>query len=213
MLLTAIAAGGLIACGSDDDENARQDNKREGVEKAFLTAMVAHHQSAIEMSEIAETRAEEEFIKQLAADISVTQEREITRMKQIYERRLGSELKPDHTAHEGLGLSAERAGMTHSAEMNEILRSADPFDRAFVDEMVPHHEGAVRMAKVVLKSTEDAALRKLAQGIISTQEREIQAMNDFRTKEFGGLVPSGHRMGSEEKMPDGEEDHGADHSG
>lgn len=192
LLLTATAAAGLIACGSDDDnESADASDKTRAAEKAFLTGMVAHHQSAIEMAEIAERRGQDPFVKRLAADITSSQEREIARMEQIHERLFDSKLKPDPRAHDALGLTAEEAGMTHSPETSKMLHSADPFDRAFVDEMVPHHEGAVRMSEVVLKSTKDAQLRRLAEGIVSTQEREIEEMNDFRTKRFGGPVPKG----------------------
>ena len=59
----------------------------------------------------------------------------------------------------------------------------------FVDEMVPHHEGAIAMARAVLKETRDPELRKLAQDIIRAQEREISEMNAFRKREYGGGAP------------------------
>ena len=209
-----LTAAALSACGGDDgDENART-GKTEQAEKAFLTGMVAHHQSAIEMADIAAQKGQDAFIKKLARDIRSTQDREIVRMEEIYERRFGAELKPDSRAHDALGLTAEEAGMTHSPETSEMLRAANPFDRAFVDEMVPHHEGAIRMANAVLKSTKDSGLRRLAEGIVSTQEREIEEMNDFRTREFGGPVPAGagHKTDAEPKTPAGDEEHGAGHS-
>ncbi len=191
-LLIALFAAVLVAvtaaaCGGDDSESGAGDV--ETVEKAFLTGMVHHHGTAIEMAEIAQEKGSAPFITNLGQDIVMTQEAEIEEMNQIYTRLVGGELQPDPGAHDGLGLSAEEAGMTHTAETNEMLRSADPFDRAFVDEMVPHHTGAVKMAEVVLESTEDAELRKLASGFISTQEREIDEMNSFRTEKFGGPVP------------------------
>lgn len=213
-LLTLLLALGLAACGSDDDENSSGGSggagKAEAVEKAFFTGMVHHHESAIEMAKIAQQRGQDPFIKKLAGEIIATQERETGQMQKIYQRLFGSELKPDAGAHDGLGLSAEEAGMTHNEQTNEILRAADPFDRAFVDEMVPHHKGAIRMAQVVLKSTEDPALRNLAEGIMSTQEREVKEMNAFRTKEFGGPVPENAGHGGEEKMP-ADEEHGGEH--
>lgn len=206
----ALLATGLVACGDDDDGgDGATGQQASAVEKAFLTGMVHHHESAVDMAEIAEERSEDPFVKGLAEDIVSTQEREIARMEEIYERRFGGELKPDPGAHDGLGLTAAAAGMTHSPETNEMLRSADPFDRAFVDEMVPHHRGAVKMSNVVLRQTEDAALRRLAEGIVSTQEREILGMNDFRTREYGAPVPAGAGHGGESK---GEKEHGEGHS-
>ena len=206
LLLTGVLVFGVAACGGDDDEGSSGSaGNAESVEKAFLTGMVHHHETAIEMSEIARERGQAPFIKGLAEDIASTQEREMAEMKEIYTRLLGGELKPDPMAHDGLGLSAGEAGMTHSPDTNDMLRAADPFDRAFVDEMVPHHIGAVKMADVVLESTKDADLRKLAEGIISTQEREIEEMNAFRTEKYGGPVP--------ETKAGGGGEHGGGHSG
>ena len=49
-------------------------------------------------------------------------------------------------------------------------------DHDFVTMMIPHHQGAVDMAKAVLLYTQDPAMRNLAQGIITEQQYEIQLM-------------------------------------
>lgn len=209
LVLVALALA-ATACGSDDDEDtpARESAKQDlRVEKAFLTGMVHHHETAIEMAKIAEERGQDRFVKRLAAAIAGTQEREIAQMRSIHTRLLESTLKPDPRAHDGLGLTAEEAGMTHDADTNQALREADPFDRAFVDEMVPHHHGAVAMARVVLKDTKDAELRTLAETIIRTQEREIEEMNDFRERKFGAPVPESRGHESETST----EEHGTGH--
>ena len=214
LLLTATGARGLLACWSDDDRESKGAGaKGNAAERAFLTAMVSHHESALEMAEIADERAEHRFVKELAGEIAAAQAREISEMKRIHERLFDGELRPDHGAHDGLGLTAAEAGMTHSPHTNRALRSADPFDRAFVDEMVPHHEGAVRMANAVLRRTQDAPLRRLAERIISTQRTEIREMNDFRAKEFGGPAPGGPRNGMEPEdgMPGGQDEHAPGH--
>lgn len=52
-------------------------------------------------------------------------------------------------------------------------------DADFVCGMIPHHEGAVDMAKIVLEHGKDAELRALADGIIAAQEKEIAFMQDW----------------------------------
>ena len=46
--------------------------------------------------------------------------------------------------------------------------------------MIPHHQGAIDMAKVELKYGKDPELKKLAQDIIDAQEKEISFMKDWR---------------------------------
>ena len=188
---------GLAACGDDEDEGsgdtggAASSTNGGGnpAERGFLEAMVPHHESAISMAEIGVERAEDPGIKKLAAAIRGAQEPEIEQMRNLHQRLVGSPLKPNEAGHEALGLSAEEAGMGHGEEEMKRLEAADPFDRAFVDEMVPHHEGAIKMAEAVLPKTDDAELKKLAQSIIDAQKRESQEMNDFRTEKYGGPVP------------------------
>jgi uncharacterized protein (DUF305 family) len=52
-------------------------------------------------------------------------------------------------------------------------------DVDFVTGMIPHHQGAIDMAKIVLEKGRSPEIKKLAQGIIITQEAEIKVMNDW----------------------------------
>ncbi|KND60318.1 putative exported protein [Candidatus Burkholderia verschuerenii] len=62
--------------------------------------------------------------------------------------------------------------------MSNIQYTGDA-DRDFVAHMIPHHEGAVEMAKVELKYGKDAQLRKLAKDIIAAQDKEIAFMKKW----------------------------------
>ena len=59
------------------------------------------------------------------------------------------------------------------------------FERAFLDEMIVHHEGAVAMAQMVLQKSQRPELLKLANEIIAAQTAEIGMMRNWKAQWFG----------------------------
>jgi uncharacterized protein (DUF305 family) len=209
LLLAALAAA-VAACGGGgvgDAQRAAND-----AERAFLQGMVPHHESAVEMARLASREGEHAEVRELAGRIEEAQAREIETMRSIHERLFdGASLEPDPRAHERLGLGADEAGMGH--EDLSGLRRADPFDRAFVDMMVPHHRGAIRMAHVVLEQTDDAELSGLARAIVAHQSREVEQMNAWREAWYGAESPAGGVPRPGEHGGRGGGEHGAGHGG
>lgn len=211
-LMTLVCLAGLVvalsACGDADGDAAAPAGEGLPVEQAFLSGMVPHHLSAVAMSEVALEEAESDTIRQLAEGIIAEQEAEIEEMGSIHQRLFDSELQPDPGAHDALGLTAEEAGMGHGdpAEAAALLRGAQPFDLAFVDEMMGHHMGAVRMSESVLADAQDDQVRDLAERIIASQEAEIAEMTDFREAEYPDApapAPHGGEMSGGDAHPEG----------
>lgn len=189
--MLALLAALLVACGESDDttmdDMAGHDmdgmtmSSEGATDAGFVNDMTPHHESAIEMAKIAQRRAEHPEIAKLADKIVETQSAEIDELAQLGERL-------DVSDGETLGLSMEAMGM----EMDTgSLESAEPFDQAFIDMMIPHHQGAIEMAQVELEEGSDGETVDLAQRIIEAQSAEIEEMNSWRTEWYGEPSPAG----------------------
>ena len=77
-------------------------------------------------------------------------------------------------------MSMEEAMQKMMQDMH-MESTGDP-DKDFARMMIPHHQGAIDMAKVVIAHGTDARIRKLAQEIIAAQEKEIAEMQAWLKK-------------------------------
>lgn len=60
-------------------------------------------------------------------------------------------------------------------------KTGDSFDQAFLEMMIPHHEGAIDMAKLAQKNAGHSEIKKMADDIITAQQKEIDQMNAWLT--------------------------------
>lgn len=167
-LAALVAAGALTVAGCGDDDGSPAAGN--GTDRAFVAEMIPHHEGAVEMAEIAQERGQSPFVKGLAEDIIRTQTEEITELRSQDEELADAGVKKG-----SLGGGHSAMGMD---EDTTSLKTAEPFDRAFLEMMLPHHTGALEMARTELAEGEDPDLKALAQEIIDAQEREIRAMRE-----------------------------------
>lgn len=71
-----------------------------------------------------------------------------------------------------------------SRDMAAVPMTGDA-DRDFTAMMIPHHQGAIDMARYELANGKDPAMRKLARNIVTAQEKEIAAMRGWQAKHPG----------------------------
>jgi uncharacterized protein (DUF305 family) len=169
-VIALFAVLALAGCG--DDDGAAGGNETDA---AFVVDMSAHHLGAIEMARLAHDRATHPQIHALADAIIGSQETEIARMKAI-----GKDLPEPPEG--GMGISHADMGMGMDTRLLEYVR---PFDRVFIDMMIPHHEGALVMAKRVIADGEQPQLRRMARAMIAAQAREIAQMKRWRKAWYG----------------------------
>lgn len=94
----------------------------------------------------------------------------------------GMHMMPDGTMMHDSGMSMSDMMM----DMNAALRgkTGDALDRAFIEEMIIHHEGAVEMAEILLQGTTRPELIQLGNDVITAQTGEIQMMREWRQTWF-----------------------------
>lgn len=199
--LALIAAAAVVVGCGDDNANNMGGSSGNATDAAFVNDMVPHHRSAVEMAKLARTRAEHPELRKLADHIVSAQEREIDTMNSVK-----ADLSDAHSEH--MGGDDHMSGSEHARGMGmdpQELRDAKPFDRAFIDMMIRHHEGAVTMAKEGLKKGEHPKLRGLAEDIVSAQEREIAQLREWRKEWYGSTGSSDDAMHEPDDAMHGEE--------
>ncbi|MDQ3913312.1 MAG: DUF305 domain-containing protein [Actinomycetota bacterium] len=66
------------------------------------------------------------------------------------------------------------------------LANRKPFDKAFIDAMIPHHQSAIAMANVALEESKNQQIRQIAEDIVRAQKREISQMQRWRERWYPG---------------------------
>src|SRR5215210_2634045 len=142
-------------------------------DRHFIDAMVPHHQGAIAMAKVALNHAEHEEIEELSHNIISGQQDEIEELKSIKKEEFGTSQVPMEMSQEQM----RDMGMMMDPQE---LANKEPFDKAFIDTMVPHHQSAIYMAQVANEKSSDPHIKDLAENIISDQQEEIEQMKQWR---------------------------------
>jgi uncharacterized protein (DUF305 family) len=153
----------------------------------FLDAMMLHHEGAIVMAEDALEKSNREEIKTLSNEIIAAQRAEIAQMQEWRQAWYPSASADPVMYHaEGNHEMPMTPEMKSMMRMDMDLGAADEeFDLRFMDAMIPHHEGALVMAQEVLEKSDRPELQALAQEILSSQQAEIDQMNQWRKDWYG----------------------------
>ncbi len=225
--LALVCVLGLAACSGSDDEPAERDDTEprslviqpgrpgednetvdpddvvaqpgtDGADVAFMQQMVPHHAQALEMSQLAQTRASDDQVVAMARRIKGAQGPEILGMTSWLQSRglevpetmgdaLGMGGSGGHSGHGGHSHGGDdtgamsRHGMLTERQMSALAaaRGAE-FDRLFVAGMIQHHEGAVAMARDEMEAGSDTVAMELAADVAAGQQAEIRRLVDIR---------------------------------
>jgi uncharacterized protein (DUF305 family) len=142
----------------------------------FVQGMIPHHQGAIDMAKVELQYGKDPEIKKLAEAVVKAQDGEIAVMNEWLAKTDKATLpvSPDSTKANDQAMATLMKNMTETYTGNA--------DVDFVKGMIPHHQGAIAMAKIALQYAKDATLLKLAGDIVAAQESEINFMNEWLKK-------------------------------
>lgn len=146
---------------------------------AFAQQMIPHHQQAVAMAELAETRAADPELKALAAQIKAAQAPEIATMTGWLTTWGQPTAAPG--GHGGHGTDpSSMPGMMTDEQMKALeAATGTTFDQHFTRMMVAHHEGAVTMAKDEQANGSHQAAKDLAKKIEADQTAEIATLKSI----------------------------------
>lgn len=178
VILTGFVAGysvnhgyyGMMSMMGMDSDNVMGRN----VDKQFIEQMIPHHESAIAMANLALQKTKHDEVKTLANNIISSQTAEINMMKEWYKDWYGVDV-PTVSASNMWGGS-----MMESETSTDELSAASDFDEAFLSQMIEHHQMAVMMANMLSISTSRSEMKKLANDIITAQNKEIGDMQQWQ---------------------------------
>lgn len=181
-----------------EDDTTEDTNKfatltGEAYDEAFIADMLAHHEGALDMAEIAGAATERKEILDLSQSIMQTQSQEIIKMQALqaewgYEKTFGG-----HLSHSGMGNEMSGTMMDMGKEL-EGLKGME-FDKKFLELMIEHHQQAVDMSKYADANASHQEIKDLAKQIINAQVAEIAQMQQwqmewgFASNDSGSSMP------------------------
>jgi uncharacterized protein (DUF305 family) len=181
--ITLALATTLAACGSDESSvsdtttatgsTASAEMNEADVE--FAQGMIAHHEQAIEMAEIAldPSRGASPEVVDLATRIQGAQDPEVQLMT-AWLTAAGEPVAMDTS--EGHDMSS-MPGMMTAEQMDEMASlTGAAFDTVWLEMMIAHHEGAVSQSETVKREGSNPDVLALADAIIAAQQGEIDEM-------------------------------------
>lgn len=164
----------LLALTGCTESRAPENASFNEADLKFVEQMIPHHQQAVQLADLAETRAEDEEVRSIAMDISFIQAIEVEELQGWLLDWGISHGTDDHDDH------GDMAGMLTDEELQSLdAASGTDFDLLFSQLMVKHHEGAIDAARSVLNDGKSADVKGFAESVIETQTAELEELQSI----------------------------------
>lgn len=176
--------GSMMSYRSPGTTTLNTNTTYNGVDKHFIEQMIPHHDGAIAMSKLALERSKSTEVRALAQAIIDAQTRENQQMRTWYRTWYGADVPTANTNSGGMmsgGMMSGSGMHMGGREDLDSLRSATNFDKAFIEQMIPHHQMAIMMARMLAAGTTRPEMTEFSKAIISAQSSEITQMQLWYT--------------------------------
>lgn len=154
----------------------------------FTGMMIPHHYQALVLSDLVPDRSSDTRLEALASRIHLEQGLEIGTMRG-WEGGNGLPKTDPQASYEEMLADpemVEEMGMATPEELAEVESlSGNDFDVLWLNLMIKHHEGAIRMLRDVLLNGQDLNLQQQAQDMLSTQRAQVGIMQDMLATKTG----------------------------
>jgi uncharacterized protein (DUF305 family) len=160
----------------------------------FMQGMIHHHAQAIRMTDLVPKRTKSRDIGLIAKRIDISQESEIEQMRKWLDARdePAPELHRVHGHAHGIGQGQLMPGMLTDAQLKRLSAArGTAFDRRFLEAMIYHHSGAVKMVDDLYAAGAgtEPEIDAFARHVDADQRIEIRRMQQL----LGQLPPDGAR--------------------
>ena len=151
--------------------------KKDNITLTFIECMIPHHQAAIYMCENLLKYTKNYPLRQIGQNIIFLQRRGIKQMREIAKTTVGY---ASSTLEENEYINGYVQIANHMIRRMQNSPRSRNINWDFVNEMIPHHEGAIAMCNHLLQYRIDPRLRKVAYSIIQEQSRGVEELKNIR---------------------------------
>ena len=177
------------------DDNKCSDNL---TDLQYLEHMIPHHQVAVDISIMLQKQTKSPVMQNILRKLIWIQKYEISLMNEMVEKLPINDMSSNKSMNKNYMatisdfIKPNRLGLTNTycdphffdpKEHMKHIKHMKLNDKMYIEHMIPHHQVAVNMSKVLLKNTKNDFMIYLAYRIIQSQQDEIVLLNDLLRKE------------------------------
>lgn len=183
VLVTAgLAGGGCAEVGSTmrTGEPAKESKAAAApYDLQALDTLAEHHREGIEISKLADDKAEMPEVRSMATNVERDDAEELTRLQAYRTMWFGARQRAENPNLPG----AEGLTPQEMSQLKNLV--GEDFDRMFIDKMIEHHRSGIALVNDIKKNTQREELQEMADEMLREQENELELLEQFRSEVRG----------------------------